>query len=109
MCLVPENGTRATVVATFTMKPNDEKRHKAALLLLEEKVPVMKAVAAKFQVAANENLPLPERQAAQSDVNYHSSKIHELVLRVKKSVGVCYPELVAAWARKYPNYSGYLK
>jgi len=91
------------------MRPNDEKRHKAALQLLEEKLPVMKAVAAKHQVATNEDLPLPERQAAQDDVNYHTSKIRELVVRIKKSVGTCYPEFVVAWQKKYPNFSEYLK
>lgn len=90
------------------MKPNDEKRHKAALQLLEEKVPVMKAVALKQQVAANENLSIPERQAALADVNYHATKIGELVTRVKKSVGSCYPELQAAWKKKYPTFAQYL-
>ena len=90
------------------MKPNDEKRHKAALQLLEEKVPVMKAVNLKRQVAANENLPMPERQAAQADVTYHTEKIAELVVRIKKSVGTCYPEFVTAWHKKYSAFSNFV-
>jgi hypothetical protein len=86
------------------MNSNDTKRHNAAMQQLEERVPIMKALAVKRQVAENENLPLPERQQAQADINYHQFKLEDLAKKLRKTTGSCYPELVAAWTKKVPHF-----